>query len=778
MPNRGSLLGVVAAFSLAMTAAAEESVSQAPAQEAVPQTQPPAPAATIEALSSDEVVRRAGGLIADGKRLEAIVLLENHLRRTPEDEGARQALLAARIASLEEEIRTILAREATTRDLAVGPPNYEAVKARSEEVVRRRLEVAEYFAGAGRPGEAIDACDAILKDHVGHPAPLALKWRMLKELLSAVMAERKLLQKERDVRHAELINEVIDKAVMPREKEKVVRGVMVFDEDVAEIERERVRARLRERVSLENMAGVDVRKVIETLFAIAGINYIILDSAIGSETLSINLVDESLDNILQIVSRQVGLRYNYIAGTVYITSATSSVLETAIIRLQSGLTDVLAQPQAGADAGAGAGGGGAGQPPVQPDPFAQQGQGGEQTKSDLERFLDKIPDIIVGWPSEGTIYVDRKSNTVFVRATPAAIAEVKRLIQALDYNSVQVLIEARFVEVSETDLLSLGVDWSGRYSRQGSSFVGGAGGTNFGGGAATPSFSGPVNTPPLPDGPGLLVSGILGDINGSFLGASLRALESKGKANTLAEPKILTLNNATGFISIKNDISYIESYDQQSQTTTGTTGNNGTVVTSSSIVLTPKLNTAQEEVSLRIVPSVARNSDVITLRLFPRIKQQSGPFKTVPFTYQPAPGSALISLNTERPQFDDRQLETVLHVQNGQTIALGGLVKELDRKSTSGLPFISRVPLLGRLFRTDRDSSDRRNLVIFVAAHIVEPNGAKVSDEVRLLRDHAIVSVSEPVRAAIEQRAREEAAQRDAESGAGAPALPQKGRGR
>ena len=764
MTNRGSLLGAVAAFALTMPAVAEEAVA--------PPLQPPASAATIEALSSDEVVRRAGGLIADGKRLEAIALLEDHLQRTPEDEGARQALLAARIAHLEEEIRTILAREATTRDLAVGPPNYEAVKARSEEVVRRRLEVAEYFAGAGRPGEAIDACDAILKDHVGHPAPLALKWRMLKELLGAVMAERKVLLKEKDVRRAELINEVIDKAIMPREKEKVVRGVMIFDEDVAEIERERVRIRLRERVSLENMAGVDVRKVIETLFAIAGINYIILDSAIGSETLSINLVDESLDNILQIVSRQVGLRYNYIAGTVYITSATSSVLETEIIRLQSGLTDVLAQPGAEA-AGGGGGGGGGGQPPVQPDPFAQQGGGGgEQSKSDLERFLDKIPEIIVGWPAEGTIYVDRKSNTVFVRATPAAIAEVKRLIQALDYNSVQVLIEARFVEVSESDLLVLGVDWSGRKADVAGAGV--AASTNFGGGIVTPSFTGPVAPPPS----GLLVSGILGGINGDYLGASLRALEERGKASTLAEPKILTLNNATGLISIENDISYIESYTQQSQTTQGTTGNNGTVVTSSSVVLTPQLATEKEEVSLRIIPSVARNSDIITLRLFPRIKQQNGLPKTVPFSYQPAPGSALISLNIEKPQFNDRKLETVLHVQNGQTIALGGLVKEVESEKTSGLPFISRVPLLGRLFRTDTNSNDRRNLIIFVAAHIVEPNGAKVSDEVRLLRDHATVSVTEPVRAAIDQRAREEAVRRDAETGAGAPSLPQKGRGR
>lgn len=770
MSNRGSLLGAVAALALVWPAAAEEAPPE-------PQPQSPAPVATVEALDSDQVVRQAGGLIADGKRAEAIALLEDHLVRSPADEAARQALLAARIAQLEQEIRLILGREAATRDLAVGPPDYEGIKARTAEVIARRLEVAEYFAAAGKPGEAIEACDAILEDHVGSPAPLALKWRMLKELLAAVMAERKALRKEKEVRHAELINEVLDKAIMPREKEKVARGVMIFDEDVAEIERERVRARLRERVSLENMAGVDVRKVIETLFAIAGINYIILDSAIGAETLSINLVDESLENILQIVSRQVGLRYNYIAGTVYISSAATAVLETEIIRLQSGLTDVLAQPQLPSGGGGGGGGtdglgglGGGGQP--QADPFAQQDQGGGETKSDLERFLDKIPDIIVGWPAEGTIYVDRKSNSVFVRATPAAIAEVKRLVQALDYNSVQVLIEARFVEVSESDLLSLGVDWAGRSASSDGEY-GIEGGTNTGGG----TVNNPLGNPPSSAGlaPGLLISGIAGDRTANFLGASLRALEEKGKADTLAEPKILTLNNATGLLSLENEISYVESYSTNSTTSSNTIGN-GNVVSNNVNVLTPQLGKDKEEISLRIIPSVARNSDIITLRLFPRVRQQLGPPRQVPFSYQPSQGADPIQAFVERPEFSDRKLETVLHVQNGQTIALGGLVTELDEKTTTGLPFISRVPLLGHLFKTQSNRAERRNLVIFVAAHIVEPNGAKVGDEVLLLRDSARITLTPSVRDAVDQRAREEAVRRDAE--AGGPSLPQKGRGR
>lgn len=770
-----ALLAIALASSPVLAQAAEgpaptPMVEQAPAPQPNPGRAAVPPPREPLTLSQDEVARRAGELLSVGRREEAILLLEDHLKRAPKDDAIRQMLLSARIADLEAEIRQILARQADTRDLAVSPPDYAAIKERAQELVKRRLEVAEYFAAAGRPGEAIDACDAILKDHPGDAAVLAMKWVQLKTLEKAMKLERAALLKEEEVRNLELINEVIDKQIMPREKEKIARSVVIFDEDISAIERERVRLRLRERVSLENMVGADVRKVVETLFSVAGINYIILDSAIGSETLTINVVDESLENILQIVSRQVGLRYNYIAGTVYITSTASTVLETEIIRLQSGLTDVQFQPQL-AQGGQGADGGGQnGAPPMpQMDPFAQGGQQQGQQKSDLERFLDKVPDIIVGWPAEGQIYLDKKSNSLFIRSTPATIAEVKRLLAALDYNSVQVLIEARFVTVSENELMNLGIDWSGRYSREGSRFIGGAGGTNFGGGTSTPAFTGPLTAPAS----GIAISGILGDINGNFLGTTLRALESKGKANSLAEPKILTLNNATGLISLENEISYIESWNTTT-TTNSNTVNNGTVVTNNVSVLTPQLATEKEEISLRIVPSVARNSDVITLRLSPRIRQLSD-LREVDFAYQPSQGSNNIPAKVERPQFADRRLETVLHIRNGQTVALGGLVQNFDSTDSSGLPWVNRIPVLGHLFKSTNNRADRSNLVIFVTATIVDPSGAKVGDDVRLLRDSARVALPQPVREEVDRRAREEADRKAAETGG--PAW-QRGKGR
>ena len=111
-----------------------------------------------------------------------------------------------------------------------------------------------------------------------------------------------------------------------------------------------------------------------------------------------------------------------------------------------------------------------------------------------------------------------------------------------------------------------------------------------------------------------------------------------------------------------------------------------------------------------------------------------------------ANGGIPIQNSIERPpQFDTRRLATALHVKNGGTVALGGLTKEKAQESTTGVPFFSRVPVIGSLFRRDSKSSERRNLMIFVTAHIVDPEGAKQGGEIQHLRNTARVVLPDNV---------------------------------
>ena len=193
-------------------------------------------------------------------------------------------------------------------------------------------------------------------------------------------------------------------------------------------------------------------------------------------------------------------------------------------------------------------------------------------------------------------------------------------------------------------------------------------------------------------------------------------------------------------------------------------------------MLVPQIQVTQEGIELRIIPSVARNSDVVTLNITPTVRQIKN-FRKTPFPYQPSPGSSNISLDIESPEFDTRSLNTSLHVQNGQTVVLGGLVKERDTKSRSGLPWLSRLPGIGLLFGTRSKETDRRHLLIFVTAHLLDPNGAKVGDDIRTLRETARVVLPENIRTEIDKQHQKEAASRAGTDGKAAEGTEATGTG-
>ena len=733
-------------------------------------------------LPSDEVTR-ANALAAAGHGEEAIALLELHVSTNPNDALAKQTLLSLRIAAMEIEIRRILGEQAKSRELVIGDPDYESARARADSAVGKRLDIAEYYAHNRHYPEAAMVCNAILKDYPHHPAALKLKFRILTEMVERERAE---LLRDKALRRDDAINDVVDDATMPGELPKGKRTIFVFDEDVAELERASLTKKLQQRCSLiydgtQGTKSAQVREVLQLLFAYAGINYVILDSALGSETLTIHLENETIESALSTVSKLVNIRYNYTGGTVFISSATSDVMVTEIIRVHSGLTDVVTEPQLGEDV-AGQGGQQGGQNGQNGQMqgggiFNQGGAGakgggekggaaGQPFVSDLERFIDKIPDIVVNWPAEGKIYLDRKSNTVYVRSTPSTIMEVKRLLQALDYNNTQVLIEARFIEVTDSGAKELGIDW-GAGGKSGDTYLS----------APTTGLTLPTATDPgasisnIPGGPGAVGGGLLAQLlvaPSDYLKfkATIVALETSGKADTLSEPKILTLNNAVGIIEVKQDISYISGYTNAGTTNTPTSPenpNNGTVINPgynySSANLVPQFTKDSSGIQLRIRPSVARNSDVITLSIMPSVRELVRLPQAITFNNSNgSSGGAPITNQIERPpEFDTRRLVTALHVKNGGTVALGGLSKEKQQESRSGLPFLSRVPVIGSLFRHDSKSSERRNLMIFVTAHIIDPHGAKEGDEIQRLRDTARVLLPADVETAEKNSAAEAA---------------------
>ena len=722
-------------------------------------------APVAETSSSASVIAGADALADAGKHTEAIAGLEAWLSDHPNDQLARQHLLSIRVAQKEGEIRDVLQEQSETKGLIAADPDYQTMRALADEDVKRRLSVVEYLLSQNRLPEAAQACNAILRDHPKQPAAMRLKFRILN---TVVDRERKEMLKDQEYRRGEAVNDVIEDSIFPRDQHRVQRQVFIFQEDIDDVERAKVRTRLQERISL-NQDQAKVWDVMRTLFAVAGINYVVLDSAVGDETVSLHLVDDTVESALNAIGKLAKVRFSYTDGTVFVSSDADDGLVTEIIRLRSGLTNVEAQVNAsgfapdngeGGTGGAGATGGGNGSP-IGPRsnrqmganaPGGANGQGrgaagqggangqggagaaggaGGEAASDLERMLNKLPDIVVGWQDTHKWHLDRKSNTLYLRANPWVIAEVKRLLHAMDYNNVQVLIESRFVEVSEDAMRQLGVDWG---AFEGTDKANAA--MSWAGGNGSP-ISPVATVAGVASQTGGIMSGLLQQ-NSFTLSATVKALETNKQADTLAEPKILTLNNAQGLIEITKTTTYVSGVTFQTFTNSeSSNANNGAVISNSGQVPQPEFSEIKEGYQLQITPSVARNSDVITLKLKPTV-QKLTKLNPEPIAYQPSANSDEPQIfNIQKPEFATRTLETVLHVQNGRTLALGGLSDALEEKGTEGTPFFQNIPVLGWLFKTETRSTQRRNLIILVTANIVDPSGANVGDDLTHLRDTA-----------------------------------------
>ncbi len=696
-------------------------------------------------------------LIEQGRYDDAEVLLNSILAFETEHLEAKRGLARVRIARREAEIRGLVAEQAELYDEVLGHPDYEREKALTSGIERARLDMVEYLVADQRYEDALRLVNDLLVDYPGQPAAMQIKVRLLDKVYKR---EVKRLEQERQMRRQELMAEAFGAGFAPREAAAKPRTVLVFDEELEQVERDRLQAKLRATTDIFQFNESPLREVLDTLFRVAGMNFIFDDAAMGEETLTINIVDSTVEEVLGVIQRMLPVRFNYHAGAVYVTSTENPVLITEMYRLKSGLTDVLTVPTVSSTSSSGSGEGGAGGAGgaggILPS-GGGGGGGGGGGNSDMERFLERIPELI-DWPEGSSLYLEPKSSTLYIRSSPSAVAEVKRLLKAIDYTSTQVLIEAKFLEMTDEASKTLGIKW-GMFAQEGTPnqdlVVGGiaSGGPPQGGDGVLSGLTG--------NGFNAGIGGFGDDLFPNF-SAALQALEEKKQLNTLSEPKILALSNATGVIDIRREIPYIADYENRSLSQTIIVNDSDSPSNSGLTTLVPVFQSVYEGINLQVTPSVARNSDIITLKLVPTIRDVN----LVNQEFTTTAGSGSISNTIQNPRVNQRQLQTTLHIRNGQTIVLGGLIAEDSNKGREGVPGLQDAPAIGGLFRTDTRNSNRSKLLIFVTAHIIDPSGSKHSEDIRVLRDTAEVVLPAEVRAERERLIRAErkaAAKRRAE---------------
>ena len=306
----------------------------------------------------------------------------------------------------------------------------------------------------------------------------------------------------------------------------------------------------------------------------------------------------------------------------------------------------------------------------------------------------------------GSLTVDQRTNSLIVRDIPENLGKIRDFVDKVDRPAPSIHIEARLVEMSRQDARSLGVIWGGAWTPRTSSngpIVDVRGAPPEGPisaesrGAATPTTA--ANFPAALGTIGGLLAGStpfglgLGWLASNFaLDIQLQALEGQKRARTLSSPSLMTVDNQPATVASGQKFPII------SVTVVG--GAQQASVTYTDI--TTRLQVTPRVVGDgRILMTIAVKDDIFL---------------------QPVTGAGLVA-----PVVSTRNTITQAEIIDGGTVVIAGLRQERFNNDERGIPWLSKVPVLGWLFKNDLTETERRELVIFLTAKVLSNGQAGVA---------------------------------------------------
>ena len=321
--------------------------------------------------------------------------------------------------------------------------------------------------------------------------------------------------------------------------------------------------------------------------------------------------------------------------------------------------------------------------------------------------------------SDSTIEADEGTNSLIITADTDEMAALEAVIARLDIRRAQVLIEAIIVEMDVTEGQEVGLQWL--FSNDSGMF-----GSNISASEAQRQRNQGIADALLPDDGSenigtRAVAGALSQVPGTTLGwgvvdedltmtVILNALESDANSNILSTPSLLTLDNEEAYITVGQQVPFV----------TGSYTNTGTG------------NGAQNPFQ-----TIERQSVGVTLKVTPQINEGDAVvLDIVQEVSSVAPSLLASDLIT-----NERKIETMVLANDNDIVVLGGLVRDEVTDQTQGVPVLSDIPLLGRLFRNDSVSVTKNNLLVFIRPTIIrddEDLAGATAEKYRYIREEQI----------------------------------------
>lgn len=528
-----------------------------------------------------------------------------------------------------------------------------------------------------------------------------------------------------------------------------------------------------------SFAGIPLSRVIDTLSELSteydpsgeGVNIVLIDPTGTDPLVHITLRNLSLLRILDFTVQSVGYEYDVQPDAVVVRQGqgTGVHLETEFFPISRStiirLTGVGSSPTGEA---------GAMTDPFAPgasDSFSEAGPVQNDEERLLKNFLQRA-----GVPFETVegANLALADAQLIVTQTPGNMEKVRNILRR--YTEVkQVEIEARFLEVRQGGLEELGFDWTVRAGgkpkfdpKTGNPVIGADGrhqqiydqhystspmrtlSDAFGvsqvesalgvkspamvdeAGNAIPGLdiNQPVLAPAIPntielgaDADNLAsISGVIGNAQVDLI---IRALERQTGNDLLSAPKVTVLSGKTAEITVAQELRYPESYgDIEAQVGRGDSSGSGSAGVAITAGTPQHFAVRNVGVEMEVTPTVEAN-DSISLLLEPRVTEFEG------FVEYGGTSVAIASNTTVtvpsgffQPIFSVRRVRTEVTIWDGATVVMGGLTREQAVSVSDKIPILGDIPLLGRLFRSEGESSEKRNLLIFVTANLISPGGS------------------------------------------------------
>ncbi len=438
-------------------------------------------------------------------------------------------------------------------------------------------------------------------------------------------------------------------------------------------------------------------------------------------------------------------------------SEPTDVLITKEYRVPPSFLSNAASPAGAAENGAG----------VPPD--ATRGGSGISKTQTAREILENSGVI---FPTGASAQFLPASSRLIVRNTQENLDLVDTIVEAMvGAPPTQVEIEAKFVEITQSNLKELSFDWLlGAFNVPGSEAVFASGGLPPAANASNYPFVNPATQTPIGQTPvtsglrsggfgisanaidALLfggagttvapgVFGIAGVFTDPAFQLVIRALDQKKGVDLLSSPRVTTRSGQRAVIEIIREFPYPTAFEPPQIPQTFGATSDGQVISgggSGAFPVTPTTPTAFETrntgVTLEVEPVVGPDGYTIDLNLVPQVVEFEGfinygsPIQTSVTNILGFGTPVVLTENViNQPVFSTRKVTTSVSIWDGQTVVLGGLIREDIQQVEDKVPLLGDIPLVGQLFRSNVDQHLKRNLIIFVSAKLINPAGERVN---------------------------------------------------